>query len=62
MASKAQIKETILKVAGDPISGVIFDLAEEWAEAIVALDAPQTAAIAPAATKETRITKPEETR
>ncbi len=62
MATKAQIKETILKVAGDPISGVIYDLADEWAEAIVALDTPQTAASAPAAVKETRITKPEETR
>jgi hypothetical protein len=62
MASKEEIKKTILKVAGEPISGVVYDLAEEWAEAIVALDAPQTAAIAPAATKETRITKPEEVR
>lgn len=62
MASKDKIKETILKVAGNPVSGVIYELAEEWAEAIVALDAPQTAAIAPAATKETRITKPEEVR
>jgi hypothetical protein len=62
MANKEQIKDTILKVAGEPISGVIYDLAEKWAEAIVALDAPQTAAIAPAATKETRITKPEEVR
>jgi hypothetical protein len=62
MASKQEIKDTILKVAGEPISGVIFDLAETWADAIVALDAPQTAAIAPAATKETRVTKPEEVR
>lgn len=62
MASKEEIKKVILKIAGDPVSGVIADLSEEWAEAIVALDAPQTAAIAPAATKETRITKPEEVR
>lgn len=62
MASKDEIKKAILKVAGDPVSGVIVDLSEAWAEAIVALDAPQTAAIAPAATKETRITKPEEVR
>jgi hypothetical protein len=62
MATKEQIKKAILKVAGHPVSGVIVDLSEEWAEAIVALDAPQTAAIAPAATKETRITKPEEVR
>jgi hypothetical protein len=62
MASKADIKKVILEIAGDPISGVIYDLAEEWAEAIVALDAPQVAASAPAAYKETRITKPGETR
>lgn len=62
MASKKEIKDTILKVAGEPISGVIYDLAEAWAEAIAALDAPQNAAIAPAAIKETRITKPEEVR
>jgi hypothetical protein len=62
MATKQTIKQTILKVAGDPVSGDIFDLAEKWAEAIVALDAPQVAASAPAATKETRITKPEEVR
>lgn len=62
MASKDKIKETILKVAGDPISGVIYDLADEWASAIVALDAPQAVASAPATNKETRITKPEETR
>lgn len=62
MASKEKIKETILKLAGDPISGDIYELSEKWAQAIVDLDAPQTAASAPAATKETRITKPEETR
>lgn len=62
MASKEQIKKAILKVAGDPVSGVIFDLSEKWAEAIVALDAPQAVAAAPATPKETRITKPEETR
>lgn len=62
MASKDEIKDVILKLAGEPVSGPIADLAEKWAEAIVALDAPQTAASAPAAPKETRITKPVETR
>lgn len=62
MATKAQIKEAILKVAGNPISGVIFDLADEWAEVIADLDDPKAAASAPVATKETRITKPEEVR
>ena len=62
MASKEKIKETILKIAGDPVSGAIYDLSEEWAKAIAALDAPQAAASAPAANKETRITKPEDIR
>lgn len=62
MATKEQIKEAILKIAGEPVSGPIADLANSWAEAIVALDNPQTAASAPAAEKETRITKPAETR
>jgi hypothetical protein len=62
MATKADIKDVILKIAGEPVSGPIADLADQWAEAIVALDNPQTAASAPAAEKETRITKPAETR
>jgi hypothetical protein len=62
MATKEQIKDVILKVAGEPVSGPIADLADQWAEAIVALDNPQAAASAPAATKETRITKPVEVR
>jgi hypothetical protein len=51
-----------LKVAGDPISGVIHDLADAWVDAIYEIDNPKAAANAPAAEKETRITKPEETR
>lgn len=62
MASKEKIKDTILKVAGEPVSGDIYDLAEVWAQAIVDLDAPQAVASALATEKETRITKPEETR
>lgn len=62
MASKEQIKKTILEVAGNPVSGVIADLAEAWAEAIYTIDNPKAAAHAPAAEKETRITKPEEVR
>ena len=38
MATKEQIKKTILDVAGNPDSGVIFQLAEQWAEAIASLD------------------------
>jgi hypothetical protein len=53
MASKEQIKEAILKVAGDPGVGVIFELADEMADAIVAIDQPVI---------ERRIVKPKETR
>ena len=38
MASHADVKKTILKVAGNPVSGVIVELADEFARAIVALD------------------------
>lgn len=41
MASKEQIKATILEVAGNPVSGDIADLADVWATAIVELDNPQ---------------------
>lgn len=42
MASKADIKKAILEVAGNPESGVIRQLVDAWAEAIVALDAVET--------------------
>ena len=62
MATKEQIKKAILEVAGKPISGVISDLADAWADAIYSIDNPKATANAPAVEKETRITKPEETR
>ena len=40
MASKDEIKETILKVAGNPESGVVTQYVDAWAEAIVAIDSP----------------------
>lgn len=40
MATRQEIKDTIMKVAGDPESGVVKQLADAWADAIVALDAP----------------------
>jgi len=61
MATKADIKAAILKVAGDPVSGVIVELADEFAEAVYELDNPKTAA-ALSAEKETRVTKPAELR
>lgn len=60
MATKEQIKKAILEVAGNPESGVVADLAERWADAIVKLDQPEEAAKEPA--KEVRVTKPTETR
>jgi hypothetical protein len=53
MATVEQIKATILRVAGNPQSGAIADLADEWAKEIANLDAPA---------KEIRITKPAEIR
>ena len=43
MASKAEIKKTILDIAGNPESGPVKNLADQWADAIVALDAPAPA-------------------
>lgn len=70
MASKEQIKKTILEIAGDPSVGEIYSLADKWADAIYKLDNPDVApksdesgsSTAYAATRETRITKPTETR
>jgi len=66
MASKAEIKKTILEVAGNPESGPVRQFADAWADAIVALDSP-----APTRTvvredeepvKETRVIRPSEKR
>jgi len=54
MASESDIKRTILRVAGNPTSGAVVELAEEWARAIVALDAEPA--------KETRVIKASEKR
>jgi hypothetical protein len=72
MASKEQIKQTILAIAGDPSVGEVYSLADKWADAIWKLDNKDVAvnddsdrnsgASATAATKETRILKPTETR
>ena len=53
MATKEEIKAAILKVAGDPSAGVIRDLADAMADAVLALDLPA---------KEVRVIKPKETR
>lgn len=72
MATKEQIKKTILAIAGDPSVGEIYSLADKWADAIWKLDNPNFAVnddsenngsqSASAATRETRISKPTEIR
>ncbi len=72
MATKEEIKRTILAIAGDPSVGEIYSLADKWADAIWKLDNPNFAVkddsensgsqSASAATRETRITKPTEIR
>ncbi len=57
MASVEQVREAILKVAGNPDSGSVKALADEMARAVVALDAP---AVQPS--KEKRVTHSAETR
>lgn len=58
MASKEQIKKAILAVAGNPESGVVAEYADKWADAIVALDAPEKAS----PDKEVRTISPAEKR
>jgi len=43
MATRAEIKKVILDVAGNPESGPVKQLADRWADAIVAIDAPAPA-------------------
>ena len=72
MATKEEIKKTILAIAGDPTVGEIYSLADKWADAIWKLDNPNFAVkddsesngsqSASAATRETRITTPTEIR
>lgn len=57
MASQEQIRQTILKVAGNPDSGPIRALADEMAQAIADLDEPPHQA-----DKEKRILIPTEVR
>ena len=61
MATKTQIKDAILNVAGNPESGVIHDLADAFADAVFEIDNPKPAASL-SAEKETRVTKPTELR
>lgn len=78
MASFEQVKATILDVAGNPTSGVVAEYADAWAAAIVSIDEEipykldardgdgdgmvQDGTKFERPAKETRITKPAETR
>jgi hypothetical protein len=68
MASKNEIKNAILAVAGNPESGDIWELADQMAEAVLGLDskAPvkteEKSAEAEEPSKETRVIKPDFTR
>lgn len=57
---KAKVKAAILKVAGDPESGIIAQLADAMAEAVVNIDKPETKKFEPV--KETRVQEIKETR
>lgn len=57
---KSKVKDAILKVAGYPESGVIADLADAMAEAVINIDKPETKKFEPV--KETRVQEVKETR
>jgi hypothetical protein len=57
MANKQEIKDAILKAAGNPSVGVIAEMADEFADAVVALEEKSSA---PA--KETRVVESKEIR
>jgi hypothetical protein len=57
---KAKVKSIILQVAGNPTSGVIAELADELAQAIVDIDKPEVKNFNPV--QETRIVEIKETR
>ena len=57
---KAKIKSTILQVAGNPTSGVIAELADEIAQAIMDIERPESKNFNPV--QETRIVEVKETR
>jgi hypothetical protein len=57
MATKQEIKDAILKAAGNPSVGVIAEMADEFAEAVLGLEEKSSA---PA--KETRVVESKEIR
>jgi hypothetical protein len=41
MATRDEIKKAILEVAGHPETGVVRELVNKWADAIVDIDSPE---------------------
>lgn len=64
MATRQEIKDAILKVAGNPDTGVVVQFVDAWADAIVAIDAPAEPEEEKAkpSVKETRVISPAEKR
>ena len=60
MADREAIKKAILDAAGNPVSGVIAENADRFADAIVALDASKTKREID--NRETRVVEGKETR
>jgi hypothetical protein len=61
MATFEQIKKAILDTAGNPVSGVIVQIADDLARAIVELDKPKASDEKPK-TPDTRVQKADEKR
>jgi hypothetical protein len=57
MASKESIRQAILNVAGNPETGIIKELADDMADAVVAIDNPPSQG-----KKEKRVLTPTEIR
>jgi len=51
--NKEQVKQAILKVAGNPESGAIYELADDMADSILEIDQPEVKNFNPV--KETRV-------
>jgi hypothetical protein len=62
MATREDIKRTILEVAGNPEAGVVVTYADRWADAIAKLDEPELPKKAVREVKETRVIAPTEVR
>jgi hypothetical protein len=62
MADREAIKKAILDVAGNPVSGVIAEYADRFADAIVELDVPKHEVKREIDTREKRVVEVSERR